>query len=104
MLSVEAWLIAVAGIAIILASRWVHPEGCCGRTRVAQLVWIAPRGLITVLLFLTARDTGTLEHFPFGAVMLIVLATSALTALAHRGSTHATTDTATGPPSSRTSS
>jgi len=52
-------------------------------------VWIAPRGLIPVLLFLSARDTGELDAFPFGAVMLVVLATSALTALAHRGQAHA---------------
>ena len=50
----------------------------------ARLVWIAPRGLITVLLFLTAVETGSLDRFPFGAVMLVVLATSALTALAQR--------------------
>jgi hypothetical protein len=38
-----------------------------------------------VLLFLSARETGKLDAFPFGAVMLVVLVTSALTALAHRG-------------------
>jgi len=48
-------------------------------------VWIAPRGLITVLLFLSADSTGKIDGFPFGAVMLIVLVTAALTALAHRG-------------------
>ncbi len=84
MMSVEAWLIAVAGIAIILASRFVILK-LLRQDAIAQLVWIAPRGLVTVLLFLTARDTGRLEAFPFGAVMLIVLATSALTALSHRG-------------------
>jgi hypothetical protein len=31
-------------------------------------------------------ETGTLESFPFGAVMLVVLSTAALTGLAHRGS------------------
>jgi len=51
---------------------------------VAQLMWIAPRGLIAVLLFLSANETGKLAGFPFGAVMLIVLATTTLTALAHR--------------------
>ncbi len=52
---------------------------------IAQLVWIAPRGLVTVLLFLSARETGKLDAFPFGAVMLVVLVTAALTALAYRG-------------------
>jgi NhaP-type Na+/H+ or K+/H+ antiporter len=87
MLSIEALLIAVAGIAAILASRWVILR-VLRREGLAQLLWIAPRGLITVLLFLSARETGKLDAFPFGAVMLVVLFTSALTALAHRGQGH----------------
>jgi NhaP-type Na+/H+ or K+/H+ antiporter len=51
----------------------------------SRLVWIAPRGLITVLLFLTAATTPGLGEFPFGAIMLVVLATAALTAFAHHG-------------------
>jgi hypothetical protein len=87
MLSLEAWLIAGAGIATILATRWatlkvLRQEG------LAQLLWIAPRGLITVLLFLSAQHTGKLASFPFGSVMLVVLITSALTAVAHRGAGH----------------
>jgi hypothetical protein len=45
---------------------------------VDALVWMAPRGLITVLLFLAAADAVDLRGFPFGAVMLVVLATSVL--------------------------
>ena len=90
MLSVRAWLIAAAGIALVLASRWLILRAL--RQPAAEaLVWIAPRGLITVLLFLAARDTGRIEGFPFGAVMLIVLGTATLTALAHRGATHVAT-------------
>jgi hypothetical protein len=84
MLSIEALLVAVAGIAAILASRWAILR-LLRRDGIGQLVWIAPRGLITVLLFLSARETGKLDTFPFGAVMLVVLVTSALTAFAHRG-------------------
>ena len=69
------------------------------RHPIAQLVWIAPRGLITVLLFLGARHTGQLETFPFGAVMLVVLVTSALTALAHRAAKAPATDVAIVAPS-----
>ena len=83
MVSQEAWMVAGAGIAIIYGSRWLILK-LLRQDAAAQLLWIAPRGLITVLLFLSATETGKLEGFPFGAVMLIVLATSALTALAHR--------------------
>ena len=88
MLSIEAWLVAIAGISFILASRWVILKLLRQRD-IAQLVWIAPRGLITVLLYLSASETGKLDQFPFGAVMLVVLVTAALTALAHRGAGHA---------------
>jgi len=87
MLSVEAWLVAAAGLAAIFSSRWVILK-LLRQEAVAQLVWIAPRGLVTVLLFLSARDTGKLDAFPFGAVMLIVLITAAITALAHREAAH----------------
>jgi hypothetical protein len=87
MLSIEALLVAVAGIAAILASRWIFLK-LLRREGLAQLVWVAPRGLITVLLFLSARETGKLDAFPFGAVMLVVLGTSALTAFAHRSEGH----------------
>jgi potassium/hydrogen antiporter len=83
MASHTAWMIAAAGVVIIYASRWVILAVL--RQEAAQrLLWIAPRGLITVLLFLTAAEGGKLQDFPFGSVMLIVLATAALTALAHR--------------------
>ena len=84
MLSIEAILVAVAGIAAIFATRLLILKAL-RREEIAQLIWVAPRGLITVLLFLSARETGKLDGFPFGAVMLVVLVTSAMTALAHRG-------------------
>lgn len=79
---VSAVLTALAVIAVIYASRFVVLWSL--RRDVAELVWIAPRGLITVLLFLSAGQTGKVDAFPFGAVMLIVLVTSTATALAHR--------------------
>ncbi len=99
MASPTAWMIAAGGAVIIYASRWVILAVL--RQEAAQrLLWIAPRGLITVLLFLTAAEGGKLQGFPFGSVMLIVLATAALTALAHRqtGSTIAAVQPAPSPP------
>jgi Na+:H+ antiporter len=80
----RAWAIAAAMVAIIYASR----AGILRLLRIedsGRLVWVAPRGLITVLLFLTATDTGSIDGFPFGVVMLVVLTTATATALAHRG-------------------
>jgi Kef-type K+ transport system membrane component KefB len=88
MASLTAWMIAAAGIAIIYVSRWLI-LAVLRQDAAHRLLWIAPRGLITVLLFLTASEGGKLAGFPFGSVMLIVLATAALTALAHRQSASA---------------
>jgi cell volume regulation protein A len=85
MASLQAWIIAAAGIVIIYGSRWAI-VAVLRQPSAQALLWIAPRGLITVLLFLTASESGMLAGFPFGSVMLIVLATAALTALAHRQS------------------
>jgi NhaP-type Na+/H+ or K+/H+ antiporter len=79
----RAWALAVGIVAAIYASRLAllrllrHPAA-------RVLVWVAPRGLITVLLFITAAETKQLGAFPFGTVMLVVLATASLTALARR--------------------
>lgn len=79
----RVWAIALVMVAVIYASRL----GILGLLRVREprrLVWLAPRGLITVLLFLTASETGRLVGFPFGTVMVVVLATALATGLSHR--------------------
>jgi hypothetical protein len=89
----RAWALAAVVVATIYATRFALLKAL--RQQAAErLVWIAPRGLITVLLFLTAAETGTLARFPFGTVMLVVLATATLTALAHRDHERAPSPTA----------
>jgi len=84
MLDWRAWALAAAMFAIIYASRAMI-LGLLEVGHVRRLLWIAPRGLITVLLFLAAMETGRIDGFPFGAVMLVVMSTAVVTALAHRG-------------------
>jgi potassium/hydrogen antiporter len=84
MVSLQAWALAAAVVVVVYASRFAI-LGALRQNESRRLLWLAPRGLITVLLFLAAMETGTLESFPFGAVMLVVLSTAALTSLAHRG-------------------
>jgi len=79
-----AWVLAAAIVVTIYASRFAILALLAQPER-GRLAWIAPRGLITVLLFITAALTGKLDTFPFGTVMLVVLATATLTAFAHRG-------------------
>ena len=79
----QAWAVAGAVVVLIYPARRAVLR-LLGQADAARLTWLAPRGLITVLLFLAAVETGTLGSFPFGAVMLVVLVTAAATGLAHR--------------------
>jgi hypothetical protein len=90
----RAWGVAGAALAIIYLPRFGLLR-LVGQPDPRRLLWLAPRGLITVLLFLTAMTTPGFETFPFGAIMLIVLATATLTALAHRGDASDTSATRT---------
>lgn len=70
----KAWVTAVVATALIFVIR--HLSLWLLRIDDRQaLVWIAPRGLITVLLILSAAEQVSLDPFPPGAVMLTVLMT-----------------------------
>ncbi len=76
----KAWLAAVLVLAVIYGSRSLILR--LGRSRLASpLTWIAPRGLITVLLFLAAKEHLQLPGYLDGTVMLVVLASAALIAV-----------------------
>jgi len=91
----RAWAVMLAALGVIYPGR-LAILSAVRQPDTARLLWIAPRGLITVLLFLTAAETGTLTGFPFGAVMLVVLVTASATAFAHHrpASTTATVESA----------
>ena len=75
-----AWLIAVVVLAVIFFSRsfWMR----LARIGMgAALTWIAPRGLITVLLFLSAKETLELPSSMDGAVLLVVFASALMVAV-----------------------
>ena len=80
----RAWAVMVACVGFIYPVRHALLR-LARQPDASRLVWIAPRGLITVLLFLAAATTPGLDRFPFGAIMLLVLTTAALTALSHHG-------------------
>lgn len=81
LLAYQAWLAAAVVLAVIYGARYVlfklnrQPDG-------QSLQWIAPRGLITVLLFLTAKEKLDLPSYLDGTVLIVVLASTALVTLA----------------------
>lgn len=79
--SIEAWVTTLFVLVVIYGSRYFMLR--IARTALADsLTWIAPRGLITVLLFLSAKETLSLPHYLDGAVMLVVLISATLVAVA----------------------
>lgn len=72
------WLATILVLAVIFGSRFVLLRFIVSPDLAKPLVWIAPRGLITVLLYLTVRDAYALPSYLNGAVILVVLASSAL--------------------------
>jgi NhaP-type Na+/H+ or K+/H+ antiporter len=69
--SPAAWISAMLIMVVILGTRLALLRW--QRLELAEpLTWIAPRGLITVLLFLAAKDAIELPEFLDGAVLLVV--------------------------------
>ncbi len=73
-----AWLAAMLMLAVIYGIRIAMLKMMLKSAMAGPLGWIAPRGLITVLLFLQVRETFTLPDYLNGAVILVVLSSSAL--------------------------
>lgn len=77
-----AWILAALMLVVIYGSRLVVLRMLLTQDIAKPLLWIAPRGLITVLLFLQTREHFALpDHFN-GAVILVVLFSSALILIA----------------------
>ncbi len=68
----ETWAVAVAGVALIFGLRWPVLRAF-GVRPARPLLWAAPRGLITVLLFYSLPQSVIPAAFPPGALILIVL-------------------------------
>jgi hypothetical protein len=80
----EAWI----GALVILLVVYLGRHALLGLIKVDSreaLLWIAPRGLITVLLFLNARAAVTVPDFLLGSVVIVVMTTALLIIPAARG-------------------
>lgn len=75
LLSFKVTLISVLIIASIYAIRWVILRVFVGNDILPQL-YIAPRGLITVLLFYAIPNQAKIEGFESGILLLVIIATS----------------------------
>jgi cell volume regulation protein A len=68
----DAWVITGIILVIVFAGRELIIRAFVG-SKTQPLIWFAPRGLITVLLFLSIPKAAQIVDFPNGALMLTVL-------------------------------
>jgi NhaP-type Na+/H+ or K+/H+ antiporter len=67
-----AWILAGAFLACVFLPR-IGLVRAFGAIRQEPLIWFAPRGLITILLFLSIPSHHRLEDFPPATLMMVVL-------------------------------
>ena len=75
LLSLKVALVSILIIASIYAIRWVILRVFIGKDMLPQL-FIAPRGLITVLLFYAIPVQAEIEGFESGILLFVIIATS----------------------------
>jgi NhaP-type Na+/H+ or K+/H+ antiporter len=71
-----AWSYAIGIVGLIFALRWLVLKACT--VRPGQLIWIAPRGLITATLFFSTPAGIIPAAFPSGTLILVVLLSSVI--------------------------
>lgn len=83
LVAAQAWIAAALVLLIVYGSRHLMLK-LAGHELAGPLTWLAPRGLITVLLFLSAKESMQLPAYFDGAVILVVLSTAGLTAVGRK--------------------
>jgi NhaP-type Na+/H+ or K+/H+ antiporter len=85
----EVWLVSILVLAILYAVRFTWFRLII-RKNIYPDIWLAPRGLITILLFYSIPEKLRVPHFNEGILLLVILASSIIMAVSmikHRRST-----------------
>lgn len=80
----RTWAVAVAIVAAVFVLRWPVMRLLSDGRGVRPLLWMAPRGLVTVLLFFSIPQEMVPGAFPPNALILVVLLSCGLMALGLR--------------------
>ncbi len=78
LVGLDTWIAALAALGAAYLGRYPLLRLFRQSGDAALLTWMAPRGLITVLLFLTAKESLELPDYLGGSVLLLVLISSLL--------------------------
>ena len=81
LLDLKVWLVSLLILGILYGIRWAWFRLVI-RKEITPLVWMAPRGLITILLFFSIPESLRIEEFNTGILLLVILASSIMMAVA----------------------
>jgi NhaP-type Na+/H+ or K+/H+ antiporter len=80
LLDLKVWVVSILILGILYGIRWSWFRFVI-RKDIYPVVWMAPRGLITILLFYSIPDSLWVEDFNIGILLLVILASSILMAV-----------------------
>jgi NhaP-type Na+/H+ or K+/H+ antiporter len=80
LLDLKVWLVSILILGILYGIRWSWFRFVI-RKDIYPLVWMAPRGLITILLFFSIPESLVVTEFNTGILLLVILASSILMAV-----------------------
>jgi len=81
LLDLKVWLVSLAVLAILFGVRFAWFRVVI-RREISPAVWMAPRGLITILLYYSIPDALVSADFNTGVLLLVILASSITMAVA----------------------
>lgn len=81
LLDLKVWVMSVLILGFLYGTRYAYFRLII-RKNIFPEVWLAPRGLITILLFFSIPETLVVEEFNTGILLLVILASSILMAYA----------------------
>ena len=80
LLDLKVWLVSLLILGILYGIRWAWFRLVI-RKNITPLVWMAPRGLITILLFYSIPESLWVPEFNTGILLLVILASSIMMAV-----------------------
>lgn len=80
LLDLKVWLVSISILAILYGLRYAYFRWII-RKDIYPAVWMAPRGLITILLFYSIPESLWVEEFNPGVLLLVILVSSVVMAM-----------------------
>ena len=81
LLDLKVWLVSIGILAILYGVRYLYFR-IFNRENILPDIWLAPRGLITILLFYSIPGELVVERFNTGILLLVILVSSLTMAMA----------------------